>query len=310
MLVREIEKSLDMRLILKVKQQTELFKATLDLKSKIPVFIYGKDGHVWLSTYFSKEAVGRNTDILLNRFKGIKLENSYVVDTQINNVKDFAIIRKLADLPSLVINRSDMSNGALNIYARFHSSQSDQVSKLIAEYMVDKENSRIDWLGPSPGIIKIMDIINSEYPLSLVTYEIPLNGMKEEFGNLLASELILEPTNNQIEKEAFSMVLYSKDMIHGSMEGLTPISNEDHIYSLKVSNFFLNEVRAAANEHHIMRTRYFIKPTHDRLQITVFIPTANIYEYCSILFDIARKTENQLKVKYLLPYTQDVWDII
>jgi hypothetical protein len=42
----------------------------------------------------------------------------------------------------------------------------------------------------------------------------------------------------------------------------------------------------------------------------VFLPTASIYEYYSIIFDVARKTENRVVVRHLLPYTQDVWNFV
>ena len=47
MLIRDIDKKLDMRLVLKVRQSTELFHATSDLGMKLPTYIYGVDGQAW-----------------------------------------------------------------------------------------------------------------------------------------------------------------------------------------------------------------------------------------------------------------------
>ena len=310
MLVRDIDRKLDMRLVIKVRQSTEFFSAIADMHTKLPVFIYGKSGEAWMSTYFTRDSRNAKIDMLLSRFHAIEKENSFVVDTRINNVKDLAVINKLMRLPSFIVNRSDMSGGFINIYARFHSSQADAVSSLLAEYTADGMNARVDWLGPSPGITSIMNLINSEYPVSLVTYELPMNGSEESLREILSGEVMAEASNTQGNDGSFSTVLYSQNPIHGNVEGLSPISPDDCLYSMEMRNSFLTMVRDKANEQHIMRTRFFIKPAGERLQITVFLPTTSTYEYYSIIFDVARKTENRVAVKHLLPYTQDIWNFV
>lgn len=114
--------------------------------------------------------------MLLNKFNAASRDDAYVVDSRINNLKDLAIIGKLLELPSFVINRADICKGFLNIYSRFHSSQIDAVSDLLAQYTSDSENSRVEWLGPSPGLMYVMDLINSEYPISVVTFDVSLHG--------------------------------------------------------------------------------------------------------------------------------------
>ena len=310
MLVRDIDRKLDMRLVLRVRQNTEFFSAIADMRTKLPVFIYGKNGESWMSTYFPRDSRNSKIDMLLSRFRAIEKDDSFVVDTRINNVKDLAVINKLIHLPSFIVSRSDMSGGFINIYARFHSSQADAVSSLLAEYTADGMNSRVDWLGPSPGITNIMNLINSEYPISLVTYDLPMNGDEKSIRIILSGEVMAEASNTLENNGGFSTVLYSQNPIHGDVDGLAPISPEDGIYSMEMRNSFLTMVRDIANQQHIMRTRFFIKPTGERLHITVFLPTASIYEYYSIIFDVARKTENRVVVRHLLPYTQDVWNFV
>jgi hypothetical protein len=309
-LVRDIDRKLDMRLVLRVRQNTEFFSAIADMTTKLPVFIYGKNGESWMSTYFPRDSKNTKINLLLSRFHAVEKEDSFVVDTRINNVKDLAVINKLIHLPSFIVNRSDMSGGFINIYARFHSSQAYAVSSLLAEYTADGMNSRVDWLGPSPGITKIMDLINSEYPVSLISYDIPINGEEESIRSILSGDVIAEATNSIADDGLFSTVLYSGNPIHGNVEGISPVSPEDGIYTMVMRNSFFAMVRDKANEQHIMRTRFFIKPFGEKLQITVFLPSASIYEYYSIIFEIARKTENSVAVRHLLPYTQDVWNFI
>ncbi|MCL5881678.1 MAG: hypothetical protein M1592_03740 [Candidatus Thermoplasmatota archaeon] len=310
MLVRDIDKKLDMRIVLRVRQSTEFFGAIADLKTKLPVFIYGKNGETWMSTYFQRDSRNSKIDMLLSRFHAVEKEDSFVVDARINNVKDLAVINRLIHLPSFIVNRSDMSRGFINIYARFHSSQSDAVSSLLAEYTSDGMNARVDWLGPSPGITSIMDLINSEYPISLITYELPMNGEEDPIRAIMSDDVMAEVSSSPSTDGTFTTVLYSRNPIHGNIEGISPVYQEDGIYGLNMRNSFFIMVRDRANEEHIMRTRSFIRPVDGKLQVTVFLPTASIYEYYSIIFEIARKTDNRVAIRHLLPYTHDVWDFI
>jgi hypothetical protein len=309
--ISDIDKKLDMRLVLKVRQNTELFNTTANLDIKFPTYIYGVDGTTWISTYVPKGLGGNNIRLLLSKFKAVEKENSYIIDSRINNVKDLAIIQKLMDLSSFVINRADMSKGFLNLYSRFHSSQLDDVSELLAQYTADTENARVEWLGPSPGIMKVMDHINSEYPVSLITYEFSLD-KDDDLLTALSDEpgIMAEFKNNEHKDGSLSVIIYSEHIITNNIQGLTPISIDDHIYKINIKNSFLSVLRDEANNAHIMRLRYFVKMCDGKIQLNVFLPTSNAYEFSSILYEFARKKDHTLLIKYLLPYTPAVWEYI
>ncbi len=311
MLVRDIDRKLDMRVILRVRQNTELFDLTREIKGKFPVFLFGRDGEIWMSTYFPKETRSNKLEIALKKFRGIEKDNSFVIDSRINNVKDLKIINKLMEIPSFIINRSDMNNGFLNVYARFHSSQLSMVSENLSAYTEDVENSRVEWLGPNPGIIKTMDLINSEYPVSIVTYIIMLNGEDRTMSELAHNvDSIAEIKNSQMNDGKFKAVLYSNSASAGLIEGVNAISKDDGIFELETGNNILAMIRDASNSDHIMRLRYFVKPRDGNLEVTVFLPSAILYEYYSVLYNVARKMKGKILAKYILPYTQDIWEFI
>jgi len=311
MLIRDIDRKLDMRLVIKVRQDTDLFNATSELGIKLPAYVYGVDGTAWISTYFPRNLKGNNMMALLNRFNAVSREDSYVVDTRINNVKDLAIIGKLMEIPSFVINRSDIYKGFLNIYSRFHSSQIEAVSDLLAQYTSDLANARVEWLGPSPGITKVIDLINSEYPVSVLTYEF---SMDNEDGNEieLSSEtnIIGELKNDENRESYLKLIVYSDHTITNPISGLEEISAEDHLYEFSFSSPFVNSLRDSANKNHIMRLRYFLKPVGSKMRVSVFLPGASMYEYYSILYSIARKKEHNITVLHLMPYSPDVWEFL
>ncbi len=309
MLVRDIDKKLDMRIVLRLREDTDLFNSTRGMTKKLPVYIYGFDGETWMATYFPKADSSSKMDLIFKKFDATELENSFVVDSRINNVKDLKVINKLMDVPSFVINRSDMGNGFLYVYARFHNSQLRNVSSLLAEYTADSLNSRIDWLGPSNGILAITDLINKEYPISLVSYRVPIGADDRVLKEVVCEQGILgEARNNLYKDNKISAVLYSEQDISGKYDGVDTISSRDGIYQIEIENRFHNQVRLEANKRHIMRIRYFIKPRGNELELNVMMPEASVYEYYSILYQLALKNDYNIVVSSILPYEDHFWE--
>lgn len=311
LLVKDIDKKLDMRLILRLRQNTDFFDATKDLGMTLPVYIYGRENKTWMNTFLPKNSRNQKIDLLKMKFNGIELENSIAVETRINNVKDLDVINKISDIPSFVINRSDMNDGFLNVYGRFHSSQIEEVSNLLAEYTADSDNSRISWLGPSMGLVQITDMINSMYPLSLVCYRVSVEEDDSRYKELFSEPGIMAEVRNSLYREGkISVIVYSTHPLEDKFPFLETISASDGIYRLEVANKFHNMVREIANERHLMRTRYFIKQAGDKLEMQVFLPSNSVYEYSSILYEMARKHQSDMIVTAVMPYSQEIWDFV
>ncbi len=311
MLIREVDKSLDMRLILRLRQNTELFNASSEIEVPIPVFIYDIEDKVFMRTYFPKNRKIRNLDLIIKKFEAVELEDSFVTTTRINNVKDLAIVRKLLLLPSVMLNRADMSKGFLNLYIRFHSSILEKISALLSEYTVDTANSRIELLGPSPGLMEIMDLINSQYPVSLITYEIEVPENDENLAPMLQLNAVAEVKISTTGSGGFLAVIYTRDVKGKQLpKGMEELSVQDGLYSFTISNDILRTIREESTKSHIVRMRFFVKPGDGKLQVTVFLPSNQVYEYYSIIFNVARASNNVVRIKHILPYGRDVWDFL
>ena len=311
MLFKDIDKKVDKRLVLRLRQSTEFFKSVDGLDLTLPVYIFGKGEETWMSTYFPKTAMNQKMDLLLRKFNGIEKENSFVVDTRINNIQDLSIIDNVLDVPSFIMDRSDMSNGFLNFHGRFHHSQTEQISKLLADLTIDSENARIDLLGPSPGIIEITEQTQSVSPLSMVAYRLPIEEEERAYTNLLSDETsIAEIRNSRYHDGKISAVLYSNGPLEEEISKECIVSAQDGIYQIEVPNTLHNIVRMTANQRNILRYRYFIRKRVDDLEIFVILPTSGLYEYYSILFEIARENNYKLNVTNVMQYSSGIWDII
>jgi hypothetical protein len=207
-----------------------------------------------------------------------------------------------------MVNRNrNLRYGSLNVYARFHSSQIRKVSNLLAVYTSDSENARVDWLGPSQGIINDIHKINEDYPVSIVTFEIPVDGTEPNLNKIRQEEgIIAEAMNNKSVDSAFRVIIYSNHPV----EGFSSIDRKTFIYEFLIHTPELSLIRKESNEKHIMRIRYFIRIVNEKLEVTVFLPTSTVYEYYSILYKIARENKQDIIVKYLLPYSQEIWEFI
>ena len=64
---------------------------------------------------YTKETKSNKLEIALKKFRGIEKENSFVIDSRINNVKDLKIINKLMEIPSFIVSRSRFAPPALMI---------------------------------------------------------------------------------------------------------------------------------------------------------------------------------------------------
>ena len=311
MKISDIDRKLDKRIILKVRQSTELFHATSAIDIKLPTYVYQVEGTTRICTYFPKNLRMTNILLLFDKFKAVEREQSYVIDSRINNKKNLAIIDKLCNLPSFVVSRADISKGFLNVYGRFHHSYMKEVSTLLSQYTEDKENARVEWIGPIPGLMKIMDDINYEYPVSLLTYNIKLTQEGQDLRDVLYEPGTIGELRNSEEKNGLmKAIVYTNHRITREIEGLIPVSEDDFIYEFSYTNELLKEIRVIANNNHIMRIRYFIRESEEKLKASVFVPTASVYEFSSIIFDLARAYEGKIEVENLMPYSSDVWDLI
>lgn len=313
MLVRDIDRKLNRRLVISLKQSTELFEATRKFNQTLPATVFVEDNATYLNVFFPKDNENDTQfKILLRRFDAIERKDGYVVKDRINNIKDMKIVNELLSIPSMALNRLDIYKGEMHFYSRFHDNYLPEVSEALSRYTADGENTRIEWLGPSPGIINILEQINSRYPISLLSYQVPVDP-DDEILNSVISDVphLLEIENSHTHENRFKTLLYSgKPLVDLEPHEIRTISNEDMIYETYGSNKLLSEVRKRANEIPVIRLRYFVKKVGNSMEVDLFIPTNQTHEYYSLLYQIAKDEDYKLIVKNYIPYGNEIWDFI
>ncbi len=308
----DVDKKLNMRLVLSLRQENDLFLISRNSDTVIPVFTFSKEGKTFLSAFFNKKDLSQAGAVKLKNLGAETTEDSYVVTSRINNVQSMKVINELLSLPYIVLNRVDMKSGNMNFYFRFHSNKLAEVSEIVSRYVVNSEDARVVWLGPSPGLKWIMDLINSEYHLSIITYQVPADGVPDFLKSLPEhNDFLLEVRSNVLSNESFPCILYTRLPLRDNISmGIESISPNEGIYGIQLYNKFLLEVKKEADEKHIIRNRLFVRLTDGMLEVVVFLPTSYVRDYYSVLYSIARREGHPLIVKYLFEYEENAWEFL
>ncbi|WP_297216569.1 hypothetical protein [Thermoplasma sp.] len=309
----DIDHALDMDLVLKLREDTPFIKSSADLDFRIPVMIHNIDGKLMMSAFFPKFKSGKKININLSAFNPIEKEDMYVVDERINNIHGYEIINELINAPSCVMSNADIFRGDLNVYLRFHSSKIEKISDLLSKYIIHGDHSRIEYLGPTIGIQEMLERLDSDYGLSVVSYVMPLGDEEKEIAKELSSTpFIGELKNDSVQKNRIETIIYiQKSRLNRHFSQiLTPISEESGIFEAIIESKNVSEIRRISNNLHIPRFRFFFKLYKDMLEIDTFLPSSSLYDYYTEIFKLVQRIDDGIYVKYISKYNQDIWKYI
>ncbi len=300
----DINLKLDRRMVLSLKQDSELVNFSKSSKVPVPVSVFNIGDHVFMDSFFPKDiTMDQHLKLLVQRMEIKERKESYVVRTRINNVESLKIINDLFRIPSVVPNRIDIENGALHFYMRFHHNFQDNVSLLLEKYLENPENTKIDFLGQSDGLAATFARIDSRYPMSLVSFDMLLDEESRKSIGSVTEGSIAELSATGAGENGFNAILYTEDKMAESAGSINKLVDVDNIYQVTLSNRMLTEFRKKLVEEPIIRVGIFMRLTGNRLSVTSVIPSIQVHEYYNYLFWSAEKTGQKVSLKYVCPYT-------
>ncbi|MFG1450360.1 MAG: hypothetical protein AAE983_06960 [Thermoplasmataceae archaeon] len=304
MRMSDINLKLDRRIVLSLKQDSELVNFSKSSRVPVPVSVFNIGEHVYMDSFFPKDiTMDQHLKLLVQRMEIKERRDAYVVRTRINNIESLKIINELFRVPSVVPNRIDIENGALHFYMRFHHNFQDMVSDLMEKYVENPEITKIDFLGPSDGLASTYTRIDSRYPLSFVSFDVILEEeARKTIGNITEGS-IAELSATGVGEDGFSAILYTEDKLVESEGSIEKLVEVDNIYRINLRNNMLTEFRKKLVEDPIIRIGIFARLTGNRLSITSVVPTIQVHEYYNYLFMSSMKTGQKVSLKYICPYT-------
>lgn len=311
MKLSDIDQKLDRRLVIALSQESDFFQFVQDYPGTVPASVFNDGNRNYLDVFFPKENTKeQHIQTLLRKFEAKERKESYVVRSRINNIKDMKVLNDLLSFPPVVLNGIDLSHGEMHFYIRYHSNFDRKVSELIGNYFNDGINTRVEWLGPSPGIIAILNMINSVYTLGLVSYEFEIDDMEREKFSWIAGDSLGEVENGLVEDGSFRSLVYCSTPVDNLPEGFHVISQKDHIYEVNIKSRFLMELRKIANDLPVIRLRYFVRKNDSQLRLSLLMPWNQTHEYYSAIYQASSRSGTQVVLKHVLPFSNIIIDEI
>jgi hypothetical protein len=250
-------------------------------------------------------ALDQHLKLMIQKLEIRERKESYVIRSRINNVKSLKLISKLYEVNSIVPNRVDIEGGQMHYYMRFHHTFQDEISDLLAQYIEDPEVTQIKYLGPSDGLCATISRINSQYPLSLISYDALLDpDTRKSLGHITEGS-IAEMKNTGGMDNGFSGLLYTEDKVVESNTSVKKLVGLDNIYKVTVKNDFLGAVRKKVIDTPVVRLSIILRIMGNRINITTVVPTIQVNEYCQYIFDAAKETKSKVSLKAVVPYTTE-----
>lgn len=307
--IGDIESKLDRRLVLSMKQDSELVNFSRNFDLPVPVSVFGDGEKMYMDSFLPKNmALDQHLKFMIQKLQIVERKESYVIRSRINNVKNLKLISRLFDATSVVPNRVDIEGGQMHYYMRFHHSFQDEISDLLAQYIEDPEITQIRYLGQSDGLMATLSRVNTQYPISLMSYDIVIDAETRKTLGHVTEGSIAELKNTGGLENGFQGILYTDDMIPENghqTDSLKKLVEFDNIYSIAIRNDFLGALRKKIIEEPIVRLSIILRLMGNRINITTALPTIQTDEYCQYIFKTAKETGNKVSLKAIVPYTTE-----
>ncbi len=309
MLIRDADRKLDMMCTVALTQDSPWFGLSSRSGTVIPGYLYHEDDSTYLQMYIQKESFSKGLQNAIKTHSSVIEKNTYyIVSEKLSDEKQMANLSEIFKIPSVITTNSYLFGRELFISFRFHSLFNDDVNRALATVTSSELETRIAYLGPSPGLTSLLESVNEDTPVSVVRYSLPIPKDNEVVRMALDKdrEGLAELDPRKQTPDQARLILYSNSRID---QGITKISHDDMVYETSIHERFLVEGARLGNESRIPRIAFFIRLRGDRLEDTTFIPTVEADEYVSVFFSIKPDQRGRLPTLELYSRLEHgMWD--
>ncbi len=284
MLVNEFDTKLDMQGILTLDLDMELLNAA----KKFNVYAEGSlslnNGGIELYAYIpTQKPLSREAEIFISRYPHNKLGNTYSLKTDSNQCGDLMKLRDLLLIKSVMVDDVYYSGGLLHIIFRFHSSQLKKVSDFILRAKRELPDLVPEYLGRSPGLVKILNRIDSRIPLYYISLDTTppaseINGDNNPVGVPTWTREIEYLSGGKI-----GAIYYLSDSIEADNDRVDVISARDGVFRVFSANPILEFLSEKMSQLPIMAVSRSQRFEKTRLKMDVIPPEVYASPYIDIV---------------------------
>lgn len=270
----DIDKILDRRMVLTMKQDNEIFQASKEIEARIPINILEEDDKKYILINFpgSFGEVQKNK-IFLKKYEAKNIGSHYVIKERINHVDKWKYINEIMNVPSVVVNRINLKQGLIAFYFRFHHSVKNVISNILSNY-TDGEDGWIETMDQTPGILKILDRLDQFYSLGMIQVSVPLSEEERKEVGFIRDDFIGESKNNFRSGNGISAIVYTGGVINNPH--LDEIDGNYGLYSMNLEDQTLLGWREKLNTIPVIRFRQFVRIRNNELHILTLLPYSQI----------------------------------
>lgn len=306
MLIREINRKLDRRVVLSYKGRSNFFSIFEKHKQVAPAYGYVDGGRAILSVFVRKgdsslppPALDQFNPVTKDEYSIIRFESD-------QDAVPVEHLNRLYEIPSLIGNILYVEGGCVRLEMRFHHSSAKIVSEVLRDLAKEDEYVSVQELGSSPGIVETLNSINSRFPLMLVGYEgyAPKNAITRQAGPDRVTEASLSFTTS----EGFKIVSYSPSPLGESVTAGV-ISREDGIVETRASVPFISEIWKKSSERRIPRYAAFGRIRGEKFEGYSIVSRILAEEQMRVILEVSDKSpDSGFFLTHFQPYTPEIWD--
>ncbi len=282
---------------LKVNQEMGLMFARME--DSLPLYATIENETAQISIYLDKIHSSKIDRIFGNTTRTTKGNYEIYEMGADDLVFEFKMFRKITNIPSVVPGGFYLKDGYVYADFRFHHSALEQVSEVVREIVQARNRINLSFLGPSLGLMKTLENINSRIPLSMIYFT-----FRPDEGYIAPDKLEEKPI---AEVKLFSEGLDSNyDVVHYATELSskdTSISITRGIYESKYRTSFMRDFKSRVRTHKIPLASIIGVYHKDVVDNYMFVPAFMAEEALWMLYETAEKTkENSLMLNSFIPF--------
>ncbi len=313
MKLAEIEKKLDLRCLLALREEgpaTGYLKRSVE---RFPVYIFREDGAIFANMLIPRaEDEDQKRQLFLRNYEAVEKKNYYVITQRINNLPQLRACREIFDVPSVALNSEYFEGDTLYMDFRFHHNFAPAISRLLSKFSENYEDARVVDLGPTPGLRIMMNRINQSIPLSVIKYRVPVQGKDSSLKKMLYDvDMIAEVERTRSAGEQHTYLLYRTEATRYVDNDVTEVAHDDFIYEVSDVNPYLLDVSKMANDERIPRYALFVRRFEDEIETIIFLPSSQRDPYSKILFDLGKKYFDSPPILTVSrEYSEGLWEYL
>ena len=279
---------LNWKLIASIEPGTEVSKASrkFDIKSEIGFHLEGNEAEINL--YFPAESsTERDLAIFISKSGGILENGIWRIHRKVTKSRDYIdTVRELINIPSCVLSSVWIDKGRYFTEFLFSYRDMDSVSNSIIGFKGEQWKFNIEYLGPSEGYERILNIVDNRNPLSVIQMTLKTESSEKQLSDNLLNERWLRILKMPLGTKSIDAV-YLTDGYEFKNPRIIKI--DDGVYYGKTKNEVVNEINDEIIRRNIVTLSRVQMFEDSVLKAFIIAPTVFTEEILRLISDAEKK---------------------